>query len=89
MAPYVALSARIRLPASQEMHLSRALWRANERFFGSLTLPITLADCDPAAQSLMRYLGFKPHTPVLDMVRWHIETLERTTLRISPAHQAE
>jgi nicotinic acid mononucleotide adenylyltransferase len=81
MAPYVTLSTRIRLPASQEVWFSLAMWRANERFFASIAPPIRVGDCDPAAQSLLRTLRFAPSTPVIEVVRWHREMLERSTRR--------
>jgi hypothetical protein len=79
MAPYVTLSTRIRLPASQETAFSLAMWRENEQFFASLSPPILAAECDPATQKLIQYLGFDPSTPLLEIVRSHLTLLERTT----------
>ncbi len=79
MAPYVTLGTRIRLPASQEVAFSLTMWKANERFFASVTPPILISECDPASQNLMRSLGFEASAPVLDVVRWHLQMLEDST----------
>lgn len=79
LAPYVTLSTRIRLPASQEVAFSLAMWKANERFFSSVNPPILVSECDHASQNLMRYLGFEPSISVLDVVRWHCRMLEDST----------
>ncbi len=81
LAPYVTLSTRIRLPASQEIAFSLIMWRANERFFAALKRPVLASECDPASQKLMSYLGFTASMPVLEVVRWHIDRLERSTYR--------
>lgn len=79
LLPYVTLSTRIRLPASQEIAFSRRLWQANERFFACVQPPILVSECDPAARSLIYTLGFLDTDPVLDVVRWHRQQLEQTT----------
>jgi len=79
MAPYVTLSTRIRLPASQEVTFAREMWRANERFFSDAGRIILVEECDPAAQNLMVYLGFSLKCPVQEAVRWHLNLLGKTT----------
>jgi nicotinic acid mononucleotide adenylyltransferase len=81
MAPYVTLNTRIRLPASQEIPFALEMWRANERFFASTGRTILVGECDPASQELMTYLGFTPKSPVLEVVRWHLHLLQKTTTR--------
>ena len=81
MAPYVTLSTRARLPASQEVVFSLIMWRANERFFASFERPLRIIDSDPATQKLLGYLGFAHTTPILEVVRWHREMLENATRR--------
>ncbi len=81
LAPYVTLSTRARIPASQEIAFSRSMWRANVLFFRSIKPAVRVEECDPPAQQLMRFLGFAPTTPVLDVVQWHVRMLEHSTSR--------
>jgi len=81
LLPYVTLNTRIRLPASQEVAFSLAMWKANAQFFSSLKRPILVSECDPASRSLMHYVGFADATPVLTVVHWHCRQLEQSTQR--------
>jgi nicotinic acid mononucleotide adenylyltransferase len=75
LLPYVTLNTRIRMPASQEVAFSLAMWQANARFFAVVEPPIRVEECDPATQRLMHYLGFTDSTPVLEIVQWHLDRL--------------
>ncbi len=75
LQPYVTLSTRIRMPASQEVAFSVAMWKANEQFFAAIAPPILVSECDLASRNLMRYLGFADSAPVLEVVQWHLEKL--------------
>lgn len=81
LAPYVTLNTRIRMPASQEVAFSLALWEANARFFAAVQPPVLVAECDSASRSLMHYLGFLDSTPILDIVQWHLRHLALSTER--------
>jgi hypothetical protein len=78
LPPYVSLRSRARLPPSSEGRFGVAVWRANERFFHSLSAHASLliGDGDPAFVRFAEALGFASSMPLAEFCAWHAERAE-------------
>ena len=75
LLPYVQNNRRMSLPRGEELRFSRAVWELNRRFFQSLPVPLTVADCPEAFRNLATSIGFTPESLLSDLCQWHLEQL--------------
>jgi nicotinic acid mononucleotide adenylyltransferase len=71
--PYVSPAHGARTPLSQELTISRDIWRLNEQFFNRIAPAIRVSETNIGFRRLMRYLGFDPSTPMSEVCRYHAD----------------
>lgn len=76
--PYVSLISRAKIPPSQEIALSKKIWRLNHDWYKKFS-SLTLSDTSPHFQKLMRYIGFASTTPMHRICARHLERLTYLT----------
>lgn len=74
--PYVCLKTRATIEATKEMDFSIKVWEINKKFYEKIGNHICLKDTDEGFQKLMKYIGFKDDTKLVDICVWHIERLK-------------
>ena len=74
--PYVCLKTRATIEATKEMDFSIKVWEINKKFYEKIGNHICLKDTDKGFQKLMKYIGFKDDTKLVDICVWHIERLK-------------
>ena len=75
LLPYVQNNRRMSLPLSEELRFSRSVWELNRRFFDSLPVALTVADCPEPFRNLAAAIGFTPETLMSELCQWHLEQL--------------
>lgn len=75
MMPYVSLSTRAKIPASQEQEVSKALWKIARNFFAQVTPAIKLSETEKTFQILMSSIGFEDNALMTEICDWHLKRL--------------
>ncbi len=79
--PYISLVSRAMIPPSVELSVSMQIWKLNIVFHNYFKSKILLEDSDPSFQKLMKYVGFKNKTKMIDICRWHLNRLQRLAFK--------
>jgi hypothetical protein len=74
--PYALPAVRLNLPLRSEVLFSLLIWKANLKFFQSVTPAITVSESSVGFKTLANYLGFGGEVPLEDVCHWHISRLE-------------
>lgn len=74
--PYVLPAARLNLPLRSEVSFSLLIWKANCKFFQSVSPSIKVFESGIGFRRLAHYLGFGDEVTLEDVCRWHILRLE-------------
>jgi nicotinic acid mononucleotide adenylyltransferase len=74
--PYILPAARLNLPLRSEVSFSLMIWKANLKFFTSVSPSIKVGESSTGFRRLGHYLGFSDDARLEDVCQWHISRLE-------------
>ena len=74
--PYVNMKTRVSIPTKLQKAVSLEIWELNKWFYEQLDDQIILKDTDVGFQKLMKFVGFKDESSMVDICKWHIKNLK-------------